>query len=397
MAKIAEAKGILQTLSARANSGGTARFMNTLEVADQVNRVLEEEAITRCALAKFVLHGSYKMVYDALHDPRPWGFLNSAGRDKYRKLKLWAEDVRSVNAVKVLQVYCKDKRRNSTGDSASATSFPNQESHTHSHSHSQEMPTDLSIPKGSPALRRKGSLMPQMESLLAGCSDTWLPRSSSAASLSASMSIPRRLYSQKESSESHPYPQSLPVASKRPSPQHSVPRRQPKETLHLSQPQSSPVSSSAGSGSVFRPSASFTASPVALGISFPDYRKNVLHQITDDMINQYDPLDTDVVTRAVRSKLNKCNVSQRLFGEVVLGMSQGAVSDLLKRPKPWNKLTRPTKEHYVRMQQFLEDDQSIPVLQAIQNREDPERVLAAPPEREEEEEQDTRTDIWKKG
>ena len=97
-----------------------------------------------------------------------------------------------------------------------------------------------------------------------------------------------------------------------------------------------------------------------------------------------------------RSKLNKCNVSQRLFGEVVLGMSQGAVSDLLKRPKPWNKLTRPTKEHYVRMQQFLEDENSIPVLQAIQNREDPERVLSQTANEEEEENPDI-GHPWTKG
>lgn len=120
-----------------------------------------------------------------------------------------------------------------------------------------------------------------------------------------------------------------------------------------------------------RLSEHFIASPVALGLSFPDYRKQCLPQVTDDVIRHYEPLDTDSVTRAVRSKLAKGNVSQRLFGEVVLGMSQGAVSDLLKRPKPWDKLTRPTKEHYVRMQMFVDDDECVKALQAIQNRENP--------------------------
>lgn len=47
------------------------------------------------------------------------------------------------------------------------------------------------------------------------------------------------------------------------------------------------------------------------------------------------------------------------------------------------------------MQQFLEDENSIPVLQAIQNREDPERVLAAVGE-DEEEKPDIR-EPWTKG
>ncbi|XP_055345708.1 homeobox protein cut-like 1 isoform X2 [Paramacrobiotus metropolitanus] len=364
LAKIADAKNVLQGLSSRANTAspsGGSRFMNTMQVADQVNRVLEEEGITRCALAKFVLHGSYKMVYDALHDPRPWGFLNSAGRDKYRKLKLWAEDARCISAVKLLQVYCKDRRRRGDG-STPPSGFED------------DSPTDLSLPKHSPIRRRS-----QADLLSMGYESPGRIMMQPGAIFHPGMRRPSML----EASES----QALPVAPKRTSPQHSVPRR----TASALAVPPAPISSSSG---VFRPSQSFTASPVALGISFPDYRKNVLHQITDDMINQYDPLDTDTVTRAVRSKLNKCNVSQRLFGEVVLGMSQGAVSDLLKRPKPWNKLTRPTKEHYVRMQQFLEDEQSIPVLQAIQNREDPERVLQVPPE-EDEERVDVR-DMWKK-
>ena len=62
-AKINEAKSMLQSLHVRATSGmNSGRFLSTADVADQVNRVLEEEGITRSALAKFVLHGPYKTV-----------------------------------------------------------------------------------------------------------------------------------------------------------------------------------------------------------------------------------------------------------------------------------------------------------------------------------------------
>jgi hypothetical protein len=38
----------------------------------------------------------------------------------------------------------------------------------------------------------------------------------------------------------------------------------------------------------------------------------------------------------------------------VLGLSQGSVSDLLARPKPWHMLTQKGREPFIRMQMFLE-------------------------------------------
>ncbi len=33
----------------------------------------------------------------------------------------------------------------------------------------------------------------------------------------------------------------------------------------------------------------------------------------------------------------RVDAGQRLFGESILGLTQGSVSDLLSRPKPWHK------------------------------------------------------------
>lgn len=46
---------------------------------------------------------------------------------------------------------------------------------------------------------------------------------------------------------------------------------------------------------------------------------------------------------------------QRLFGESILGLTQGSVSDLLSRPKPWHKLSLKGREPFVRMQLWLND------------------------------------------
>ena len=53
------------------------------------------------------------------------------------------------------------------------------------------------------------------------------------------------------------------------------------------------------------------------------------------------------------------SISQRLFGEAVLGLSQGSVSDLLARPKPWHMLTQKGREPFIRMKIFHEDEVNI--------------------------------------
>lgn len=64
-----------------------------------------------------------------------------------------------------------------------------------------------------------------------------------------------------------------------------------------------------------------------------------------------------------------------MFGEHVLGLSQGSVSDLLARPKPWHMLTQKGREPFIRMQIFLEDPEAIPKLVANQYRIAPDKLL----------------------
>ncbi|XP_067395643.1 homeobox protein cut-like 2 isoform X5 [Emydura macquarii macquarii] len=69
----------------------------------------------------------------------------------------------------------------------------------------------------------------------------------------------------------------------------------------------------------------------------------------------YREVDTLELTRQVKEKLAKNGVCQRIFGEKVLGLSQGSVSDMLSRPKPWSKLTQKGREPFIRMQLWLTD------------------------------------------
>ncbi|XP_077423057.1 cut-like homeobox 1b isoform X3 [Vanacampus margaritifer] len=85
-------------------------------------------------------------------------------------------------------------------------------------------------------------------------------------------------------------------------------------------------------------------------------------------------MDTAEIARQVKEQLIKHNIGQRVFGHYVLGLSQGSVSEILARPKPWNKLTIRGKEPFHKMRQFLADEQNILALRSIQGRQRGERV-----------------------
>ena len=59
----------------------------------------------------------------------------------------------------------------------------------------------------------------------------------------------------------------------------------------------------------------------------------------------------------------------------MLGLSQGSVSDLLARPKPWHMLTQKGREPFIRMKLFLDDEQAVHKLVASQYKIAPEKLL----------------------
>jgi homeobox protein cut-like len=75
-------------------------------------------------------------------------------------------------------------------------------------------------------------------------------------------------------------------------------------------------------------------------------------------------LDTADVAQQVREILSVNNIGQRLFARHVLGLSQGTVSELLSKPKHWDKLTEKGRESYRRMHQWVRDGGNIAVLKA---------------------------------
>lgn len=70
-------------------------------------------------------------------------------------------------------------------------------------------------------------------------------------------------------------------------------------------------------------------------------------------------LDTAHVSNVVRQLLTQHNIGQRLFARVILNLSQGTVSELLSKPKPWTKLTEKGKESYRKMWNWAQSEEHI--------------------------------------
>lgn len=82
-------------------------------------------------------------------------------------------------------------------------------------------------------------------------------------------------------------------------------------------------------------------------------------------VNGCQGLDTSMVAKTVRELLSIHNIGQRLFAKHVLGLSQGTVSELLSKPKSWDKLTEKGRESYRKMHTWATDDRNIMALKAI--------------------------------
>lgn len=79
-----------------------------------------------------------------------------------------------------------------------------------------------------------------------------------------------------------------------------------------------------------------------------------------------DEIDTQDLTSRVKDVLQTHGLGQKLFGEAVLELSQGSVSELLAKPKPWSLLSAKGREPFLRMRSWLVDPLGIDRLRAYQ-------------------------------
>ena len=77
--------------------------------------------------------------------------------------------------------------------------------------------------------------------------------------------------------------------------------------------------------------------------------------LNEEELAKYRTINTFELVQTIKDILSRFSISQRHFGEKILGLSQGSVSDILARPKPWDLLTQKGREPFIRMRLFLDD------------------------------------------
>ncbi|UJR22316.1 hypothetical protein I4U23_025378 [Adineta vaga] len=93
--------------------------------------------------------------------------------------------------------------------------------------------------------------------------------------------------------------------------------------------------------------------------SFTKQNKTTLIPINEQDTDKYRYINTMELVQNIKDILSRCSISQRHFGEKILGLSQGSVSDILARPKQWELLTQKGREPFIRMRLFLDDSNAI--------------------------------------
>jgi hypothetical protein len=87
--------------------------------------------------------------------------------------------------------------------------------------------------------------------------------------------------------------------------------------------------------------------------------KSILSPLNEQDITKYRYINTTELVQTVKDLLSRYSISQRHFGEKILGLSQGSVSDILARPKQWELLTQKGREPFIRMRLFMDDPNAI--------------------------------------
>jgi homeobox protein cut-like len=268
-------------------------------------------------------------VSDLLARPKPWHMLTQKGREPFIRMKMFLEDDNAVHKLVASQYKIAPDKLMRTGNYSSSPQIPAQIS--------KQMPP---MPK---------LLSEQMAKL----QDPALLHMQMSQMAHLAQQHQQQQQQQQMRDREHPLlltPPGLP-------PQHAIqlphkdqkPASNEKKMMPIHSPARSDASPSPASGNVMR-SMNQHISPTVYEMA----------ALTQD-------LDTQVITTKIKEALLANNIGQKIFGECVLGLSQGSVSELLSKPKPWHMLSIKGREPFIRMQLWLNDANNVERLQLLKN------------------------------
>ncbi|XP_065580298.1 homeobox protein cut-like isoform X2 [Artemia franciscana] len=411
--------------------------LDTLAISRAVRELLSQHNIGQRLFAKWVLGLSQGTVSELLSKPKPWDKLTEKGRDSYRKMHAWACDGGAVRLLKALlprkgkdgmqvgspeEEATKEERIAHILSEAQAvlrvqSSNSQVQHHQNEDSNRSEDVTKSPEPqKRSPSPVDNGVKWPEKpeteeeakpsnekgqnkdrRSATSDKRNELRTESYPGVSLEGYKKELAQFLNQQHEAYDEGGVQDLSLPRKQDEEKHMARKEIKKEMSStpspsfsqrmsgILQPGLSPLSEdmldASSIASPLQRIASITNSlmsqppPPVMSQSSQRPMKAVLPPITQQQFDAYQTLNTEDIVKKVKEVLSQYSISQRLFGEAVLGLSQGSVSDLLARPKPWHMLTQKGREPFIRMKLFLDDDTAIHRLVASQYKVAPERLM----------------------
>ncbi|UYV66916.1 CUX2 [Cordylochernes scorpioides] len=367
--------------------------LNTLVIARCVRELLNAHNIGQRLFARLVLGLSQGTVSELLSKPKPWDKLTEKGRDSYRKMYAWASDEACINMLKSLlpkkgkEMFSykqEDEERVAQILREARAAMCQQEKSQLSETRDEGGGGTKTPPKPSRRPRKYENddipaemvvriYQEELSKLMGQRVEEGYERTQEEIQQALSIyqqELARLNYhSSNSSSSSDSLSSRWKDSADPPSAFPPIIKQEPEE------------SGGGAEDSPLQMMQSITNSLLAQATSqFSGHRptKAVLPPITQQQFDQYKNLNTENIVKKVKEQLSQFSISQRLFGESVLGLSQGSVSDLLARPKPWHMLTQKGREPFIRMQIFLEDENAAHKLVASQYKIAPERLMRTP-------------------
>uniref|UniRef100_A0A914DF19 Homeobox protein cut-like n=1 Tax=Acrobeloides nanus TaxID=290746 RepID=A0A914DF19_9BILA len=333
-----------------------SRALNTAEIAKQAKRLMLAYNIGQRLFAKYVMNQVVKSqgsLSELLSKPRQWHKLTDKGREAFRRIFAWLSDDKAIELLcslspRRISMPC-DKVEHPTVESMMENYNPSTgplSISVSNHSTVEDVKpqpklTNLLTPV-KPVSKSFQELTPLSQQSLHSTrsSSRWrhddIPKEKIIDIFEAEKA---KLREQESNLERAMINRSISPASSSKSSSTNVRKRQIEDSRSKS-PVGSPISTFGGETSPCPVIGKFRVEPAP---------------ILQEQFEKYSYLDTEEVVKQVKEYLSRHSVSQRQFGENVLGLSQGSVSDLLARPKGWNMLTHKGREPFIRMKLFLDE------------------------------------------
>jgi len=354
--------------------------LNTSDIAQRVRDLLSANNIGQRIFAKFVLNLSQGTVSELLSKPKHWDKLTEKGRDSYRKMHQWSLNEDSIAQLKSFSP------RKINKECFGGPNLSNSGNHDATASTEEKIAQILSE-------AQKQMQMNEFNKSRDNNSETYYDEDDDVDDIDEEYHDDNEhLYDRDTNNNNHNDPLDLTVKTPSLKRAHSADHS---ANIHKKLA-SSPLNSSSPlvqmqsfannylgklEPSLYHPNKLQTVPMKPFSVSTPPPLpaqsqsqlslcqkplKSVLPPVSQEQFDRYSSISTEDLVKKVKDLLSKYSISQRLFGECILGLSQGSVSDLLARPKPWNMLTQKGREPFIRMQIFIEDPEAIKRLMSNQ-------------------------------